>query len=312
MAQVAFLGTGLLGSGIIERMLQQGQDVIVWNRSATQDGCIAGAWREGSGDARGRRRWRVICSHGPRRRRCRGWRARPCRPAPRRECDRHRSHTTSPAGTKARFARAAAHGLNFLHAPVFMTPQMCREGTGLMLVSGSQRVFDAVKDRLAVMTGDIWYQGERPELAAALKIFGNSMIFVLTAGIADVFGMAANLGVPLAGGRRILREVSCRRSRQGPRGEDGVGRSHGDVRVGDGAQGHATHARSRRVEAARGSAGDRGANGRSNRCRPRPARYGVCHSYRAGRAGGGRIRTPLPGLPALPALVNASSRRARR
>ena len=34
MARVAFLGTGLLGSGMIERMLQQGQDVIVWNRSA--------------------------------------------------------------------------------------------------------------------------------------------------------------------------------------------------------------------------------------------------------------------------------------
>jgi 3-hydroxyisobutyrate dehydrogenase-like beta-hydroxyacid dehydrogenase len=66
-----------------------------------------------------------------------------------------------------------------------------------MLASGPQRVFDAVKDRLAAMTGDVWYQGERPELAAALKIFGNSMIFVLTAGIADVFGMAANLGVPL-------------------------------------------------------------------------------------------------------------------
>ena len=197
MAQVAFLGTGLLGSGMIERMLQQGQDVIVWNRSAhktaalqelgakvaaTPEAAVGGASFvhmvladdavvDGVLDRVGPHLGAnaIVIDHS----------------------------TTSPAGTKARFARAAAHGLKFLHAPVFMTPQMCREGTGLMLVSGSQRVFDAGKDRLAAMTGDIWYQGERPELAAALKIFGNSMIFVLTAGIADVFGMAANLGVPL-------------------------------------------------------------------------------------------------------------------
>ena len=196
MAQVAFLGTGLLGSGMSERMLRQGQDVVVWNRSvdktrplealgakvaATPEAAVAGAsfvHMVLADDA-------VVDA----------------------VIDRIASHlspetvvidhsTTSPAGTKARFERGA-RAFNLLHAPVFMTPQMCRDGLGLMLASGPQRVFDAVKDRLAAMAGDVWYQGERPELAAALKIFGNSMIFVLTAGIADVFGMAANLCVPL-------------------------------------------------------------------------------------------------------------------
>ena len=197
MAQVAFLGTGLLGSGMIERMLQQEQDVIVWNRSAnktvalqelgakvapTPEAAVGGASFVHMVLADDAVVDSVLDRVGP-------------------HLGAHAividHSTTSPAGTKARFARAAARGLQFLHAPVFMTPQMCREGTGQMLVSGSQRLFDGVKDRLAAMTGDIWYQGERPELAAALKIFGNSMIFVLTAGIADVFGMAANLGVPL-------------------------------------------------------------------------------------------------------------------
>jgi 3-hydroxyisobutyrate dehydrogenase len=197
MAQVAFLGTGLLGSGMSERMLRQGQDVVVWNRSvdktrplealgakvaATPEAAVAGAsfvHMVLADDA-------VVDA----------------------VIDRMASHlgpetivvdhsTTSPAATKARFERGGARAFKLLHAPVFMTPQMCRDGSGLMLASGPQRVFDAVKDRLAAMAGDVWYQGERPELAAALKIFGNSMIFVLTAGIADVSGMAANLGVPL-------------------------------------------------------------------------------------------------------------------
>ena len=33
MANVAFLGTGLLGSGMVERMLRGGETVTVWNRT---------------------------------------------------------------------------------------------------------------------------------------------------------------------------------------------------------------------------------------------------------------------------------------
>jgi 3-hydroxyisobutyrate dehydrogenase-like beta-hydroxyacid dehydrogenase len=106
--------------------------------------------------------------------------------------------TTSPSGTKARLQRAHARGRRMLHAPVFMTPQMCRDCIGLMLVSGPAETFEAAQSVLEAMTGDVWYVGEREDLAAAYKIFGNSMVFSLTAGIADVFAMARNLDVPLA------------------------------------------------------------------------------------------------------------------
>jgi len=36
MATVGFLGTGLLGSGMVERMLQRGDAVTVWNRTASK------------------------------------------------------------------------------------------------------------------------------------------------------------------------------------------------------------------------------------------------------------------------------------
>src|SRR5215831_7686641 len=36
MATVGFLGTGLLGSGMVERMVKQGDAVTVWNRTASK------------------------------------------------------------------------------------------------------------------------------------------------------------------------------------------------------------------------------------------------------------------------------------
>src|SRR6185436_9588055 len=109
--------------------------------------------------------------------------------------------TTAPAGTKARLARASAAGIAWLHAPVFMSPQMCRDCVGLMMVSGPQSVCDKVRPHLETMTGEVWYLGEREDLAASFKIMGNSMIFAITAGLADVLAMARSLGIaPLDAG----------------------------------------------------------------------------------------------------------------
>jgi 3-hydroxyisobutyrate dehydrogenase-like beta-hydroxyacid dehydrogenase len=45
------------------------------------------------------------------------------------------------------------------------------------------------------MTGDVWYLGERTDLAAAYKLFGNSMLFAINAGLTDVLAMAKSIGV---------------------------------------------------------------------------------------------------------------------
>ena len=108
-------------------------------------------------------------------------------------------HTTaSPRGTKARVARLNAAGMKFLHAPVFMSPQMARDSIGIILAAGPQAVYDAALDTLESMTGEVWYLGEDGERAAAYKIFGNSMLFVIAAGVTDVFAMAKGLGIPAA------------------------------------------------------------------------------------------------------------------
>ena len=138
MNHVAFLGTGLLGSAMAERMLAQGDSVTVWNRTESKAQALqplgavvaptAGEAAAGADQVHVAltddaavdaimaeimprlRRGAVVMDHS----------------------------TTSPVITKQRMARLGQSRVSFLHAPVFMSPQMCRDGKGLILVSGPQ------------------------------------------------------------------------------------------------------------------------------------------------------------------------------
>ncbi len=195
MNNVTFLGTGLLGGAMVERMLAQGDSVTVWNRTASKlqplqaagafvaqtaaDGVAAAdhvhlaLTDDAVVDA-------ILAEVTPRLRR---------------DAIVMDHSTTSPVTTRSRAARLAEAGVRFLHTPVFMSPQMCRDGKGLIMVSGPSGIFEAAQPALARMTGDVWYLGERSDLAAAYKLFGNSMLFAINAGLTDVLAMASNLGV---------------------------------------------------------------------------------------------------------------------
>ena len=195
MANIAFLGTGLLGSGMVEHFLRVGRSVTFWNRTAAKtqalealgaraaaspEEAVAGADRVHMALSDDAAVDEVMARFAPRLKKG-AWVI---------------DHTTtSPAGTKARYERAARDGVSFVHAPVFMTPQMCRDAAGMMLVSGPKRQFDAVRADLEPMTGAVWYLGERTDLAAGFKLFGNSMLFTVAGGIADVLAMARTLDV---------------------------------------------------------------------------------------------------------------------
>ena len=195
MASVAFLGTGLLGGAMVEGMLRRGDAVTVWNRTeakaraleasganvaATPGDAVAGADRVHMALPDDEVVDRMVAAFTPRL--------------------AHGAividHTTaSPRGTKARIARLNAAGVKFLHAPVFMSPQMAKDGVGIILVSGPNDVYSSVRGALETMTGEVWYLGEQGDLAASYKIFGNSMLFVIAAGVTDVFAMAKGLGI---------------------------------------------------------------------------------------------------------------------
>jgi 3-hydroxyisobutyrate dehydrogenase len=196
MSHVAFLGTGLLGSGMVAGMLRRGDAVTVWNRTeskaralesagaklaATPADAVAGTERVHMTLSDDEAVDTVMASFLPR------------LPSGAVVIDHT---TTSPNGTIARYRRTGEAGVKFLHAPVFMSPDMARQSLGLLMTSGPERLFDEVRAPLQQMTGEAWYLGDDPGRAASYKLFGNSMLFAITAGLSDVFAMARNLGIP--------------------------------------------------------------------------------------------------------------------
>ena len=139
------------------------------------------------------------------------------------------------------------------------------------------------------MTGDIWYSGRTSGSRGGVQDFRQLDDLRPDRRHRRRVRDGANLGVPL---RRPSDSSGSFRSAvsSGPRGEDGVGRSHGDVRVDDGAQGHAADARGRRATAARRCC-RRSRSEWTRRSLPVTARrlwgrHRVIRPGRAGRAGG--------------------------
>ena len=195
MTQLALLGTGLLGSGMVRRFLKNRARVTVWNRSADKaralerDGAIVAA---SAADAvKSADHIHIVLSDD----RVVDGVLEQVLPVLKAGAIVIDHSTTLPEETKRRAERMRAKGVRFLHAPVFMSPQMATDGVGLMLVSGPQTELDDVKAELEGMTGEVWYLGERPDLAANYKLYGNCMLFAICGGLADVIVMARANGV---------------------------------------------------------------------------------------------------------------------
>jgi len=195
VAKAAFIGTGLLGSAMVEGLLRRGNSVTVWNRTESKAQALerfGAKVAKTAGDAVAGAEHvhmtlpddeiveTVIAGIRPR------------LSAGAVVIDHS---TTSPQGAEARIETLNGDGVRFLHAPVFMSPQMARDSVGMMIVSGPKAIYDAVQPALAPMTGEVWYLGERGDLAAAFKLFGNSMLFTIAGGVADILAMAKALNV---------------------------------------------------------------------------------------------------------------------
>jgi 3-hydroxyisobutyrate dehydrogenase len=204
MTHIAYLGTGLLGSGFVYAAAKRGDHVTVWNRTAEKGRAleplgvrvaatpadavrgasrvhlvlkddavveaVVAALRPGlAGDA-------IIIDHT----------------------------TTQPELTAERARRLNSDGVRYLHCPVFIGPAAARESQGTILASGPQQLFDAVKHELAHMASRVEYFGERPDLAAVYKLCGNAFIIGISALVADVLTVAGGALVSPIDTLRIL------------------------------------------------------------------------------------------------------------
>lgn len=191
----AFLGTGLLGANFVKAMLDRGEQVQVWNRSAAKAAALealgarvfsAAADAVKGADyvhltlrdddsvnevlaaaAPGLQPGAVIVDHT----------------------------TTSAAGAIQRTKDWKQRGFTYLHAPVFMGPANAREGSGFMLVSGNQEVITAVQPLLDKMTGKVLNFGPEEGKAAGMKLIGNCFLVAFTAGLSDTLSLGKALHI---------------------------------------------------------------------------------------------------------------------
>lgn len=194
---IAFLGTGMLGSGFVRALRRRGEEVNVWNRTHAKAKQLeagdvgAKAFETPAAAARGVERIHLSLSDDA---------------SVDDVLDRAAiaansdlliiDHTTTAASKTAERVKAwSARGVRFVHAPVFMGPQNALESTGLMLVSGERARVEAARPHIEKMTGKVLDLGDREDAAAAFKLLGNLFLMFVTSGLAEVFTLARAMNV---------------------------------------------------------------------------------------------------------------------
>jgi 3-hydroxyisobutyrate dehydrogenase len=196
--RIAFFGTGLMGSAFVRRMLDQGHEVSVWNRSADKARALAGAGARAvdtpAAALDGAERIHLSLADddsvdavleplaGA--------------IAPSTWIVDHT--TTAVAPTVERVARWDARGRTYVHAPVFMGPANALDGSGLMLLCGAAARRETLRPALQAMTGQVIDLGDDPGRAAAFKLFGNLTLIGLVGVLGDLNRLAYALGIPTA------------------------------------------------------------------------------------------------------------------
>jgi len=204
MAHIAYLGTGLLGSGFAYASLKRGDHVTVWNRTVEKAKALEPLGVRVAptpADAvRGASRVHLVLKDDAVVEAV----VAALRPGLSHDTIIVDHSTTQPALTAERARRLNGEGVRYLHCPVFIGPAAARESQGTILASGPQALFDAVKSDLARMASRVEYFGERPDLAAVNKLIGNAFIIGINALVADVFTVAAGSHVGPIEALRIL------------------------------------------------------------------------------------------------------------
>ena len=190
---IAFLGMGLLGSNFVKALLKKGEQVQVWNRTASRakelEAFGAKAFTSAADAVRGAERVHltlkddasvdeVLQAAGS------GF-------MPGAIIVDHT--TTSKQGAIKRTREWKEKGFFYQHAPVFMGPANALESTGYMLVSGDEQLIGQLQPSLAQMTGKLLHLGADPGKAAAIKLAGNTFLVCFTAGLRDTLAVSKAL-----------------------------------------------------------------------------------------------------------------------
>jgi len=191
----AFLGMGLLGSNFVKAMLKKGEQVQVWNRTASKAKDLeqfgAKAFDDVAEAVKGADRIHVTLKDD----------------ASVNEVLQAASSglkpgaiivdhtTTSKEGAIQRTKEWKEKGFYYQHAPVFMGPANALESSGYMMISGDEELTNKLQPELSKMTGKLLYFGDEAGKAAAIKLAGNTFLICFVAGIRDTLALAKSLNI---------------------------------------------------------------------------------------------------------------------
>ena len=192
---IAWLGTGLLGANFTRKLLERGETVHVWNRTAEKAQALqsdgAKAFPDAAGAVRGASQIHVTLKDDE----TVDAVLEPLAGVIDKNALIIDHTTTAPTPTGERIRRWAERGITYVHASVFMGPAAARNAQGIMLLSGAPDVRARVKPLLAPMTGTVLELGDDPARASAFKLMGNMMLVFVITGLADVYRFADGLGI---------------------------------------------------------------------------------------------------------------------
>lgn len=196
MTDIAFLGLGIMGSGMVRNLLKAGHEVTVWNRTSRPlPADLAGASRATSiAEALAGKTRIFVCLTGP------DAQAKVLEgpdgalAAAASDAIVVDATTTDPEVTR-RLARAASEeGLRYLDCPVFGSRNEAWEGRLDFVCGGDREAFDAVRPLLDAMAASVHYMGESTA-GTAMKLVGNLLVAAQMMSLGEGLSLARKAGL---------------------------------------------------------------------------------------------------------------------
>ena len=215
---VSVIGLGRMGSGIARSLLRAGLPVTVYNRTEDKARPLveAGAMAAATPAAAARASKFVITSlmgdasvsavvEGPE-----GLLAGLGRGAV-----HIGASTISAEATSRLVALHAAHGSEYLAAPVLGRPDAAASGELASLVCGKQSVFETSREVLRAYTRQVQYLGEQHAVASEAKLAMNYTAVTIIDLMGQVYAFGENTGIPLAALHMMFRMLWAQPVMQG-------------------------------------------------------------------------------------------------
>jgi 3-hydroxyisobutyrate dehydrogenase-like beta-hydroxyacid dehydrogenase len=196
LTDIAFLGLGIMGSGMVRNLLRAGHSVTTWNRTErTPHPDLAASRRAGSiAEAVAGRDRVMLCLTGPSAQRevilGAGGLAEMVEPG----AVVADATTTDPAVTREIAAAVEARGALYLDAPVFGSRNEAWEGRLDFVCGGPGEAFVAFRPILEPLAATVHHLGGTAS-GATMKLVGNLLVAAQMASLGEALAMARKAGL---------------------------------------------------------------------------------------------------------------------